>query len=354
VELAVDAELRVTEWSPRAEQAFGVERAAAIGRPIADLLPIPDGAAWRSLLVDDDAAHAWPLALPDDERVYEWVHTCLFDADDRVCGALCHGRDVTARAAQDRQAALDRRILRAIYDTVNVALWVIDAAGTFLVQDGRASGAPPGTLVGSNVFTFNPPDSEGRAEVQSALAGVAKHNIMEMHGKNWESWLVPLTAERPGDAALLGISLDITEATQREMDLRAQLAVNERQQQTIRSMSTPIIEVWDGVLCLPLLGLVDSTRAAEIMDRLLQAVARTRARVAILDMTGVEQVDTSTAGHLLGLIRAIELLGAQGIVTGIHPHMAQTIVALGVDLSRITVHANLREALKHCIARLAR
>ena len=119
-------------------------------------------------------------------------------------------------------------------------------------------------------------------------------------------------------------------------------------------MATPIIEVWDRVLCLPILGLVDSVRTADIMENLLQTIVNTRARYAILDMTGVEVVDTSTAGHLLGLVRAIELLGAQGIITGIHPNIAQTIVTLGTDLSRITVHANLREALRFCLARLPR
>jgi anti-anti-sigma regulatory factor len=161
---------------------------------------------------------------------------------------------------------------------------------------------------------------------------------------------VPLAPERAGDAAVIGISLDITEGTQRERELRAQLEVIERQQQALRAMSTPIIEVWDRVLCLPILGLVDSVRTADIMESLLQAVVRVRARFAILDMTGVEVVDTSTAGHLLGLVRAIELLGARGIITGIHPNIAQTIVTLDVDLSRIAVFANLREALKHCLA----
>jgi rsbT co-antagonist protein RsbR len=353
VEFAVDAGLRVTDWGPRAERAFGAPRAAALGRSIAELIPIADGEAWRSLLVEDDAAHTWPLARAGDERVFEWVHTCLYDVDDRVCGALGHGREVTARAREERLAALDRKILRAMYDTVNVALWAIDEAGTFLVQDGRASMIPPGTLVGANVFAL-PGGGEGDADVRRALAGEAKHNVMMMAGRDWESWLVPLAPERAGDAAVIGISLDITEGAQRERELRAQLEVIDRQQQALRAMSTPIIEVWDRVLCLPILGLVDSVRTADIMESLLQAVVRVRARFAILDMTGVEVVDTSTAGHLLGLVRAIELLGARGIVTGIRPNIAETIVTLGLDLSRIAVFANLREALKHCLAATAR
>ena len=93
---------------------------------------------------------------------------------------------------------------------------------------------------------------------------------------------------------------------------------------------------------------------AEIMDNLLQTVGRTRARFAILDLTGVEVVDTGTASHLIGMIQAIRLLGAEGILTGIHPMIAQTIVALGVDLTRVAVFAKLRDALYYCIGQLGR
>ena len=106
------------------------------------------------------------------------------------------------------------------------------------------------------------------------------------------------------------------------------------------------------MLTLPIVGLVDSARTAELMDDLLQAVARTRARFAILDLTGVQVVDTGTASHLLGLIRAIGLLGAEGVLTGISPVVAQTIVALGVDLSHVAVFARLRDALGHCITKM--
>ncbi|WP_434417313.1 STAS domain-containing protein [Nannocystis pusilla] len=108
------------------------------------------------------------------------------------------------------------------------------------------------------------------------------------------------------------------------------------------------------MITLPIVGLIDSVRTAEIMDNLLQTVARTRARFAILDLTGVEVVDTGTASHLIGMIQAIRLLGAEGILTGIHPVIAQTIVSLGVDLTRVGVHAKLRDALQYCITRLGR
>lgn len=101
-----------------------------------------------------------------------------------------------------------------------------------------------------------------------------------------------------------------------------------------------------------MIGLVDSTRTADLMDSLLQTVTRTRSRFAVLDLTGIDALDTASASGLVQLIHAVRLLGAEGIVTGIHPSVAQTIVALGVDLSAIPVFADLRSALGHCIARL--
>lgn len=103
------------------------------------------------------------------------------------------------------------------------------------------------------------------------------------------------------------------------MDLRTKIALIERQQQVIQALSTPIIEVWDKVLTLPMVGLVDSVRAAEVMDNLLMQVSRKGARFAILDLTGVEAVDTGTASHLLKLIQALRLLGAEGIITASSP-----------------------------------
>lgn len=344
--IEVDAALRVVDWDERAALEFGTGRAEAIGRPVAAVVPIAGGeAAWRDVLVEDDAPRAWATG----ERVFEWLHRCVYAEDGSLRGAVCYGREVTARAAAERERAIERQLLAAIIEHMSVSLWAIDERGVFLYQDGRASQAPPRSMLGVNAFEVIPP--AGQAELRAVLAGELRHNRMELEGQDWESWLIPVRERVPGGPAMVGVSLDVSEMKRNEQELREKLAVIERQQQAIRAMSTPIIEVWEGVLTLPILGLVDSVRTAEIMDNLLQAVTRARARFAVLDMTGVEVVDTSTAGHLLGMIRAIRLLGAEGIITGIHPNIAQTMVTLGVDLSRMVVHANLREALKYCITR---
>lgn len=117
----------------------------------------------------------------------------------------------------------------------------------------------------------------------------------------------------------------------------------------VEKLSVPILEVWDGVLALPILGMLSGDRTAMLMERLLAAIQRTAARYAILDITGVDVVDTNTADHLLRVARAVELLGAQCIITGIQPAVAQTMVMLRADLSDITTRATLRHGLKYCM-----
>lgn len=117
-------------------------------------------------------------------------------------------------------------------------------------------------------------------------------------------------------------------------------------------MATPIIRVWDDVVTLPIVGVVDSVRASEMKEALLQSVARTGARFAIVDMTGVETVDTATADHIMRLMQGVQLLGAQGIITGIQPAVAQIMVSLGVDMGGVMTLRSLQEGLRYSLRKM--
>jgi rsbT co-antagonist protein RsbR len=108
----------------------------------------------------------------------------------------------------------------------------------------------------------------------------------------------------------------------------------------------PIIHVAEGVLALPVIGEIDHERAVEISQTLLRAVVKTRARYAIIDLTGVDFIDTATVSHLLKVINAVELVGSSPIIAGIQPTMASMLVSLGVDLSNLRAVRSLREAIK--------
>jgi rsbT co-antagonist protein RsbR len=121
--------------------------------------------------------------------------------------------------------------------------------------------------------------------------------------------------------------------------------VIKRQQGDLLELSTPVIKLWDGVLALPMIGTLDSSRTQVVMETLLQRIVETGSTVAILDITGVPTVDTLVAQHLMKTVTAIRLMGADCIISGIRPQIAQTIVHLGIDLTGITTKANLADAL---------
>jgi anti-anti-sigma regulatory factor len=125
-----------------------------------------------------------------------------------------------------------------------------------------------------------------------------------------------------------------------------------RQQFAIQELSTPVLQLWDDVLALPVIGTVDTRRSADIMERLLTEVTQQQSKFVILDITGVEVVDTRTADHFIKVIKAAELLGATCLLTGIRPAVAQTLVDLGVDLSTIATLRNMQEGLKHCLRQM--
>lgn len=120
----------------------------------------------------------------------------------------------------------------------------------------------------------------------------------------------------------------------------------------LEEMSTPILEVGDGMLALPIIGVVDSQRAAKIMERLLHEIVNKRASIAIIDVTGVQVIDTHTADHFIKLAHAAGLLGARCILSGIQPAIAQTLVQLGVNLAHIHTASTLREAIAGARRRL--
>ncbi|WNH53561.1 STAS domain-containing protein [Stenotrophomonas oahuensis] len=127
--------------------------------------------------------------------------------------------------------------------------------------------------------------------------------------------------------------------------------VIQRQQEEMLELSTPVVKLWDGVLALPMIGTLDSQRTQVVMESLLQRIVDTGSEIAIIDITGVPTVDTLVAQHLLKTVTAIRLMGADAIISGVRPQIAQTIVHLGLDLQGIVTKANLADALALALKR---
>ncbi len=129
-------------------------------------------------------------------------------------------------------------------------------------------------------------------------------------------------------------------------ELERKLAVIEEQEAAISELSTPVMEIWDDILLLPIVGVVDTRRSMEIMNNLLDSIASTQARCVIIDVTGVEVVDTRTADYLLKVIRAASLLGCRGVLTGLGAAISQTLVEIGADLSEVRTLRSIKEGLR--------
>jgi rsbT co-antagonist protein RsbR len=131
-----------------------------------------------------------------------------------------------------------------------------------------------------------------------------------------------------------------------EVYLKGREELIRRQQHEMLELSTPVVQLWDGVLALPLIGTLDSARTQIVMESLLHRIVETGAAIAIIDITGVPTVDTLVAQHLLKTVAAARLMGADCIISGIRPQIAQTIVHLGVELSSVVTKATLADAFK--------
>lgn len=163
----------------------------------------------------------------------------------------------------------------------------------------------------------------------------------------------------PGGGAIV-VSSDVTEKRELAQQLErsnAELAARDednrdliaRLRVAVEELSTPVLEVWDDVLALPVVGVVDTQRSAQMTEKLLTEVVRSRSRHVIVDLTGVEVIDTSTADRFLKLARSVNLLGARCLITGIQPAVAQTLVELGVEFGSLETHRNLKNALQACV-----
>jgi rsbT co-antagonist protein RsbR len=181
-------------------------------------------------------------------------------------------------------------------------------------------------------------------------------------------WLANYYPVRVATGAVIGVGVIVLEVTERKqleenlarrnVELAAREAEKSRLVEQLRlaleEVSTPVIEVWDNVLALPVIGRVDAQRSAKMTERLLAEVTARQCTYVIVDITGVESIDTQTADHFMKLARAVELLGAECIISGVQAQVAQSLVQIGVSFGRLKTCRNLKQALEGSTARLSR
>jgi PAS domain S-box-containing protein len=177
-----------------------------------------------------------------------------------------------------------------------------------------------------------------------------QYEVMSVDQDGGTAWYTTAVGPIVRDGELVAVSLfstDITDRKMAEQELaRAKDELLAKQAEAIMELSTPVIQIWDKIVVLPLIGAVDTTRAQQILENMLESISATHAEVAIIDITGVPVVDTKVAHHFLQTIEAAKLLGTKTVLTGVSSYNAQTLVQLGVDLSSISTKGSLMSGLK--------
>lgn len=226
-----------------------------------------------------------------------------------------------------------------------------------LAQDAGLSS--PADVIGHDDFEFAwAPQAESyRADDHQVLESLQPrihYEEPQSRSDGSEAWLItnkiPLIA---ADGTVLGVLGTYEDITERRAIERSRLEDQERviaaQQESLRELSTPLIPLADNVVAMPLVGAIDTQRANQIMETLLEGIAAFQADIALLDVSGVRVIDTQVADAILRAARAAKLLGAQVVLTGISSEIAQTVIHLGADLSGIITLATLRDGLHYAI-----
>lgn len=251
------------------------------------------------------------------------------------------------------KAMLEARFLIGAIEQLPVALWGMERDGTCLFATGtglRDLGFDTESLIGKNLF-------EVFADLPSFVSNIARVFLGErvtvevrIGERTWRNHFVPAYGLLEKDVVrVYAVAENITERVQNERRLEEQLGLIQAQQRAIVGLSCPIIEVWQGVLVVPLIGNLDESRAGSLVEQLLQQVVARQAVSVILDLTGVDRIDAGTAPHISDILRSVELLGASGLISGIRPNVAKMMVELDIPVAAKNTYPTLAEALRTLI-----
>lgn len=269
-----------------------------------------------------------------------------------------------ARVSEHERREHELRVYQQIVDKASdgVTLTSLDGTVTYVNPAWAAMTGLPNGGVGLHMSQLVIEEERGRlpgivSELMERGSLRTDWSILRADGSSFPAQIAVnlITDSRGEPQALAGIVRDLSELRRAEQERMAlQEQVIDAQRAALREVSTPLIPLAEDVVVMPLVGAIDSARAQQIMEVLLEGIAHFQAETVLVDISGVRVVDTQVADALLRAARAVQLLGAQIILTGISADVAQTIVHLGADMGRIMTRANLQDGLRYALEERAR
>ncbi|WP_437649956.1 PAS domain S-box protein [Sorangium sp. So ce362] len=403
--IVCDRERVVRFWNRQASRLFGWTEAEVLGRELPCLRHDDVDACWKRP-GDEEAPLAAQGLRKDGARIDLEITPVVVerDASGAASGLMAVVRETrekhTPECSAERTRANDalreseerfRMVVLAVQDAIydfDVATGAVWRSDTF----EKVSGAPKDLYADAGWWrehihpddVNNVSDALGSAMGSGASTWSAEYRLRRATGeyavlidrgvilRDAEGKLVKVvgavsdvTEQRRLEAQVQESMIQLKAAAE-EVEQQNRLLENEilermrsedslrTQNEAIRLMSAPVVQVWEHVLALPLIGAIDDVRASRITETLLNEVVRTQARVAIMDLTGIESVDIATTKHLLDMMRAVQLLGTRGVVSGISPQIAATMTELGAETQGLVTFGTLKDALRHAVASTTR
>ncbi|WP_437757004.1 PAS domain-containing protein [Sorangium sp. So ce1389] len=364
---ADDRSLRCIYMNPAAERLSSKPTEEVVGQTMDESVPslrrlgIPQRLAEQ---IRSGRATEDEVVFPPEEGSRAFT-TWSFPVGER-CIAVIYD-DITQRRATEASLEGTRVLLDAIIDNLPLLLFVKEEAELRYVRVNKRfeefHGHAPGELLGKRVADYMPKELAAKidAESRAVLAGGVPVEIPEIHipssllgPRIGHARWIPMEAAEGKGRYLLGLIEDVTERKKIEDAKRHEAILLETQRrllELIQELSTPSIPIHPGILVVPLVGQMDSSRGAQLMESLVRAVERHQAEFVIIDITGVTSVDTAVASHLLQATRAARLLGAECSVVGASPGVARTVIELGIELGQLSTHRDLQAGFRYALAR---
>jgi rsbT co-antagonist protein RsbR len=353
--IRLDLDGRVRSWNPGAERLTGYGAEEIIGRPVTVFHTEEDV---RSGLAEREMAAAvrdgrvetegWRVRK-DGSRFWAWtVLAPIRDEQGATQGFVKVARDLSERREQEVLLRGMERMLDAITDYEVIRL---DPDGTIRSWNPGAVRLTQYTedeVLGHHVSMFYTEEDSLTGLAEREIAAAVRDGRFESEGwrvrkdgsRFWASvTLAPIVDAHGAVQGFVKVARDLSERREQEQ-------IVARQRDEILELSTPVIQVWDKVLVLPIIGTLDSLRATRLTESLLDRISLEQAEVVILDVSGVPAIDTDVAQHLLKTVEAARLMGTVSVLSGVRPETAQAMVHLGIDLGNLRSRTTLKEALQ--------
>ncbi len=354
--ILLDETGHVVSWNPAAQRLKGWKHDEIIGQSLSVFYPPEDIAAGKPQKELDVAVkdgrfedEGWRVRKDGSRFWANVVFTPLRDKEGKLCGFGKITRDLTERnIAEERQrssSAYARSLIEASLDP----LITLSAQGKITdVNEAsvQATGVPREKLIGTDFSDYFTEPEAARVGYQKVFSeGFVRDyplSIRHTSGRITDV-LYNASVYKDDQGNVLGVFASARDVTERKI---AERRIKKQAMEILEMATVPVVQVWEGVVLVPLIGMLDSSRTQQLMERLLQKVTDTTSRVAVIDITGVPTIDTQTAQHLIETVAAVRLLGAEVVLTGIRPVIAQTLVHLGIDLSNVSTQSSLASGLR--------